>query len=225
MKLRNGVIAALCWLTCEACAGAGEMQGSSVDELLSDTNRAAAVAALSADERASLQRELHEFISADRKRFTYLQGPSRREERALALLIDLGDQDAATSAADGLLNAKRLDDGAAFRQSNAMFEVLRKCTQPAVIPLLADGLFADEPSDLVHARFNFELATPSRSTATALIIGRIVSESPVFAEGVRRWAKTSASVPSLREWWKENKAAFEQEAYGSVQPGVSSPAQ
>jgi hypothetical protein len=128
-------------------------------------------------------------------------------------LIKLGDRETAKQLVGDLL---RGDD-----ENQSAYGVLMGVRQAWVIPMLEPLLMRDEP---VGQKY-MQMGPKPPSVLAAVCMWRILARCPDVPDDVRKWAKTfeyklelDPMRRQMRDWWEQNKAAFERQDYAAVKP-------
>lgn len=106
-------------------------------------------------------------------------------------------------------------------------ELARSCSQPLVIPTLAQHLQIEEPS--LPGFTGGDARLPRLSVDVARIIRGIILKSSVFNADVKAWAESLSERDrdllreSMRLWWKENGERIKQKDYEAVTPPTTAP--
>lgn len=144
--------------------------------------------------------------------------------RAQRVLLELGDRELAQQLVRDVRQGPT--DGATFnRNYDQSCLTLSDCSQPWLIPLVADMLFIEEDAR-IYIDPGSDVGTSPRSTAAAYIVYKVLSRSPAFSPAVREWAgrlsegygRGTEYRQSARTWWQQNKAHFEKQDYAAVTP-------
>ena len=143
------------------------------------------------------------------------------------LLLRLGDK---VTIERMIRDYRRYDSLGSWGYDTDSFEYSR---QPLLIPYLAGDFDATED---VHKVLTIKespgddgivVGAPVRSIFSAILVTRIIRDSPVFGPEMKVWAKGAMELRSesperfrilMRVWWEANKAAFVREDYWAVVP-------
>lgn len=144
---------------------------------------------------------------------------------ARAALIRLEDEEQLTST----LEAFKSYDTPAARSVVSLFDL---SAAPYLIPYLAEYLYLDESANIVYIRRPGDepILYPPQSVSGARAIARILVRAGEFSDETRQWARSVAKLsdidlrPVMRQWWPQNKKAFEREDYAAVKPLAGTPA-
>ncbi len=139
---------------------------------------------------------------------------------AKIILLRLGDPPTMQDSADAYLKTGRVD-----------LSEISLALQPAMIPLLVDGLRFDERDNVVPPsvrRAQLAEGTCVRPISPSFrathLIQKLLVDCPQFTGEVRASAMAllKQPIPSMREtlrvWWKENEMFFKTGHYNSVRP-------
>lgn len=108
-------------------------------------------------------------------------------------------------------------------------KTFERAAQPAVIPYLAGDYFGDEPANANYGKegstTEFGIIGPPKSIYSGVITLRVIQAAPEFNVELKHWAKEVYELrirnpegfrKLMRQWWEQNKEAFEKGDYASV---------
>jgi len=175
------------------------------------------------NEKSMTAGEKDEVVKELRHRLPSLDATDRQV--ALRLLVRLGD---AETIAGVMQHFKQADENsAAFREA---LSLLASMDSASLISDIAEVLNVEEEARLVTGG---ELPVRSRSVEAAGLLEMIALRSPDFPPEVQHWAegirwKGYAQYRGIfRQWWQQNKEAFDRQDYAAVkplEPGATRPA-
>ena len=177
-----------------------------IDNLAACSNRYGILKGMPESEIEPLRAALRSRVSS---------GNLRLDSKAHLLLIEMGERTT-------MEETRRLYEGDSVVASFSMQRQMQRSSQPAVIPLVAQDLFRDEPAKM--GRINSEFIDYPLSVRSADIIRHVLINSPEFPADVRRWAASYNTRDAekmrnaIRAWWVLNKQQIEQVNYEAVVP-------
>lgn len=186
-----------------------ELNEEAVRSWLDGIPTAAEIAAIPQGQRSDLIEMLRPYLS-QRSRL-------RKTQR---VLVELGDRETANQ----LVVTVRCGPGANAEYDSARL-TLGTCSQPWLIPLVVDILFADEKPEIYFVG-DADVGTMPKSTAAAYIVYGVLSHSTEFPAETRERANLWLHLTDreavyrqiIRTWWQENKEHFAKQDYAAVSP-------
>lgn len=135
--------------------------------------------------------------------------------RTQVLLLDLGDV-ATLQAVRMALEAPR------YLTRAEAANHLKRSSNVAVIPTVANLLARDEPAKMVTYESEFFDFPPS--VIAAEIMRRVLLNSPSVGDAVKQWARgysfqeAARLQTDFRQWWEQNREHFAAQDYAAVKP-------
>lgn len=135
-------------------------------------------------------------------------------EQATMPLLNEGDPDVTHDYLSRYHNANPTDRG-------SLASLLKLSNNADIITLIGDDLNRNEPSKFLH--FGEDLVAYPLSVESAIVIKKIILNSPLFSPQVEAWARELPGVgESIRQpmkaWWNQNKVLLKAKQYGDVKP-------
>ena len=141
---------------------------------------------------------------------------------AITLMLNFGDPDVIA----------RLMRGFHGQQPIGAWLALERCSQPKIIPLLADDLNRNESSKITYVWIGIDEreGRVPLSVYAGGIMRAIMQNSPRFTPEVKAWVASLEPVrhtrrdevrQAMRTWWAENAELIKAEKYDLVKPGPS----